>query len=420
MQTRGRTSIAVVVAICLAVFALAVGGSAQEKSGSWVVAWTTSMVSLAQNAGGRGGTPELVTFSNATLRMIVRPTLSGGAVRVRVDNTFGTAPLNIGAGAVGLSLSRRGLVEGTSVKLTFGGSSSVTIPAGKRMMSDQAMLKVQAGQDVAVSLYLPEIKIPVTSHNGALTTSFLTKNDAGNHAADVNNTAFTETTNAMYLVSALDVMTSSAAGAIVAFGDSITDGTCATLDAHNRWEDVLALRLMLQGGKEWAVVNEGIGGNTITGKNLNPPANSPPGLDRFDRDALELSGATHVVLFEGTNDIRRDVSAESVIAGMQELAKRARAAKLKVIASTIIPRHNAAPAENNSGWNPEKTVARNIVNEWIRQRANFDAVIDFDKVVWSSDNHDLLNPAYNCGDGIHPTPFGYLTMGRSIDLKIFK
>src|SRR5471030_987174 len=141
MQTRERTSIAVVVAICLAVFALAVGGSAQEKSGSWVVAWTTSMVSLAQNAGDRGGTPELVTFSNATLRMIVRPTLSGGAVRVRVDNTFGMAPLNVGAGAVGLSLSRRGLVEGTSVKLTFGGSSSVTIPAGKRMMSDQAMLK---------------------------------------------------------------------------------------------------------------------------------------------------------------------------------------------------------------------------------------------------------------------------------------
>jgi len=337
-----------------------------------------------------------------------------------VDNTFGTSPLTIGAGTVGLSLGRRGLTEGTGAKLTFGGSSSVTIPAGKRMMSDQAMLKVRAGQDVAVSLYLPDSKVPVTSHNGALTTSFLTKNDAGNHAADVNNTAFTETTNAMHLVSALDVMTSSAAGAIVAFGDSITDGTCATLDAHNRWEDILALRLMLQGGKEWAVVNEGIGGNTITGKNLNPPANSPPGLDRFDRDALELSGATHVVLFEGTNDIRRDVSAEAVIAGMQELMRRARAAKLKVYASTIIPRHNVAAVEGNSGWSSEKTVARNIVNEWIRQRANFDAVIDFDKVVWNPENHDLIDSAYNCGDGIHPNPFGYLTMGRAIDLKIFK
>src|SRR5439155_7870194 len=140
---------------------------------------------------------------------------------------------------------------------------------------------------------------------------------------------FTETTTAMYFVSAFDVMTNSAAGAIVAFGDSITDGTCATVDAHNRWEDILALRLMLQGGKEWAVVNEGIGGNTITGK-TDPPPNSPPGLERFDRDALELSGATHVVLFEGTNDLRRDVSAEGVIAGMQELIRGAKAARLKV------------------------------------------------------------------------------------------
>jgi lysophospholipase L1-like esterase len=127
-----------------------------------------------------------------------------------------------------------------------------------------------------------------------------------------------------------------------------------------------------------------------------------------------------VILFEGTNDIRRDVNAESVIVGMQELIKRGKAAKLKVIGATIIPRHNVAPTEGNSGWSSEKTTARNIVNEWMRQRANFDAVIDFDKIVWNPDNHDLIDSAYNCGDGIHPTPLGYLAMGRSIDLRLFK
>jgi lysophospholipase L1-like esterase len=412
-----------VLALVIALVGLQVGGRAQERNGNWVVAWTTSMVSLAQTGGaggGRGGAPEPVTLTNATTRMIVRPTIGGTAVRVRVDNTFGTSPLVIGGGSVGISLARRGLVEGSLVKLTFNGSPTVTVPAGKRVMSDAAQLKVQASQDIAVSLFIPGTKVPITSHNGALTTSFLTKNDAGDHVADTNNTAFTETTTAMYYVSAFDVLTTNAAGAIVAFGDSITDGTCATLDAHNRWEDVLALRLMLQGGKEIAVVNEGIGGNTITSKNLTPPANSPPGLERFDRDALELSGATHVVLFEGTNDIRRDISAEAVIAGMQELIRRGKAAKLKMIGATIIPRHNVAPTEGNSGWNPEKTAQRSIVNEWIRQRANFDAVIDFDKVVWDSKNHDLIDPGYNCGDGIHPSPLGYLAMGRSIDLKLFR
>jgi hypothetical protein len=66
------------------------------------------------------------------------------------------------------------------------------------------------------------------------------------------------------------------------------------------------------------------------------------------------------------------------------------------------------------------TGIRNTVNDWIRHRAGFDAVIDFDQVVWDPANHDLIKPGYDCGDHIHPNPFGYLTMGRSVDLKIFK
>jgi lysophospholipase L1-like esterase len=287
-------------------------------------------------------------------------------------------------------------------------------------MSDQAALKVEAGQAVAVSLHVAGSSVPVTAQNGALTTSYLTKNDAGNHVADVANNAFTETTTQMYFVSALDVMTDSAAGAIVAFGDSITDGSCATLDANDRWEDVLALRLAMRGGKQWAVVNKGIGGNTITRKDLNPPPNSPPGLERFDRDVLELSGVTHVIVFEGTNDLRRDASAEAVVAGMQELVDRGRKAKLKMIGVTIIPRHNAPAAENNTGWNAAKTANRNIVNEWIRSKAKFDAFIDFDRVVADPANKDLIKPGFDCGDGIHPSPFGYMAMGRSVDLDLFK
>jgi lysophospholipase L1-like esterase len=399
------------LAVCLVVFfTLGVSGGAQEKKGHWVVAWTTSMVGLAQN----------VTLTNATVRMIVRPTLQGNAVRIRLDNTFGTTPLTIGAGYVGISLARRGLVEGSNVKLTFGGSPSVTIAAGQRVLSDQATFRVEAWQDVAVSLFLPDSKVPVTSHTGALTTSYLTRNDAGNHAAESANTAFTETTSAMYLVSSLDVLSPSAQGAIVAFGDSITDGTCSVLDAHNRWEDVLALRLLFQGGREWAVTNEGIGGNTVTRQNLVPAPDSPPGLERLDRDVLQLSGVTDVIVFEGTNDIRRDASSEQVIAGLQEVIKRLKAARLNVIGATIIPRHNVAASDNNTGWNPAKTAIRNTVNDWIRHRAELDAVIDFEKVVWNPDHHDLIDPAYNCGDGIHPSPLGYLAMGRAIDLKIFR
>jgi lysophospholipase L1-like esterase len=406
----GRTVLPGVTALLVALFMLEANGRAQPGKGNWVVAWTTSMVGLAQN----------VTLTNATVRMTVRPTITGSAVRVRLDNTFGTTPLTIGAGYVGISLARRGLVEGSNVKLTFGGSPSVTIAAGQRALSDQIMFRVEAWQDVAVSLFLPDTKVPVTSHNGALTTSYLTPNDAGNHAAESSNTSFTETTAALYFVSSLDVLSNSAQGAIIAFGDSITDGTCSVLDAHNRWEDVLALRLLFQGGREWAVVNEGIGGNTVTRQHLMPPPDSPPGLERLDRDVLQLSGVTHVIVFEGTNDIRRDASSEQVIAGLRDIIKRLKAVRLKVIGVTIIPRHNVAASANNTGWSPAKTAIRNTVNDWIRHRADFDAVIDFDKVVWNPDEHDLIDPAFNCGDGIHPTPLGYLAMGRAIDLKIFR
>jgi lysophospholipase L1-like esterase len=225
---------------------------------------------------------------------------------------------------------------------------------------------------------------------------------------------------------AIDVASSGSTGSVVAFGDSITDGTCSTVDAHDRWEDLLAVRLALDAagrgreGAHKAVVNEGIGGNTITRENLQPPADSTPGLERLERDVLTHHGVTHVVLFMGTNDIRREAAATQVIAGLQDVIRRVKARGVKIVGVTMIPRHNRPPAENNTGWNAAKTQVRNEVNQWIRTRAAVDAVIDFDKAVQDSKNADLIHPPFNCGDGIHPSPRGYYEMGRSVRLDLFK
>jgi lysophospholipase L1-like esterase len=127
-----------------------------------------------------------------------------------------------------------------------------------------------------------------------------------------------------------------------------------------------------------------------------------------------------VIVFEGTNDVRRGATAAQVMAGLQEIVTRLKAARLKAIGVTIIPRHNVASSADNTGWDAAKTAVRNAVNDWIRRRGGFDAVIDFDEVVRKAGNHDLIDPAYNCGDGIHPNPFGYLAMGRAVDLDVFK
>src|SRR5207237_8578800 len=138
----------------------------------------------------------------------------------------------------------------------------------------------------------------------------------------------------MFWLRSIDVRPVSPATAIVAFGDSITDGTCSTLDAHDRWEDVVAQRLALVSPVSRSVVNEGIGGNTVTGAHLVPRANSPPGLERLERDVLSHSGVSHVVLFMGTNDIRRDVGADELMTGIREISTRLKAKGIELIDAT--------------------------------------------------------------------------------------
>ena len=240
---------------------------------------------------------------------------------------------------------------------------------------------------------------------------------------------FTLTTSSLWWLKAVDVQSASSAGAIVAFGDSITDGTCTTLDGHDRWEDMLSVRLGLEhdaavgpgrrAGLK-SVINEGIGGNTLIGEGLTPPADTTPGLERFDRDVLSHHGVTDVVLFMGTNDIRRGATAASVINGMTAIIQRVKAKGMRIVGISIVPRHNVAPEGTNTGWNADKTRIRNEINQWIRTKAPFDAVIDFDQVVRDPADHDRLLPPFNCGDGIHPSILGYHQMGKSIDLSLFR
>ena len=393
--------------------------SAQRDRASWVTAWGTSQQTL--------GATQL---TNATVRMIARVTVPGEAVRIRLDNAYGTSPVTFGSVYVGQRIQNADLATGSNRPVTFGGSAGVTIPAGGSVVSDPVALEVYAQQDLAVSLYVPDAAVRPSQHSGAVVTSYYTVSDAGDVASAELRTAFTNTTTSTWWLKAIDVYGSSSSGAIVAFGDSITDGTCTTLDAHDRWEDWVAVRLASAAAAGEigrgranrrlleAVVNEGIGGNTVTRENLSPPPDSTPGIERLGRDVLSHAGVTQVVLFMGTNDIRREASAQQVIDGMTNIIQRVHAVGLPIIGVTIIPRHNRPASGTNTGWNDAKTAIRNQVNQWIRSEAPFDAVIDFDAVVRDPANRDLIFPPFNCGDGIHPSPAGYFRMGQSVDVGL--
>jgi len=387
-------------------FALAVPAqSIKAQTGQWIAAWGTS-----QEVYGS------TTVSNRTIRMFARVAIGGQALRIRLDNTFSPAPVTfarvyIGQQAVkrsGDSASRNArLVAGSNRQVFFGGVAGVTIPPGGSVTSDEVQMNVRASQDLGVSLFVPDSGIRPSSHNAAQTRSYLTASGAGDAAADESSTPFTSSTTTMFWLKGIDVLSATSRGAIVAFGDSITDGTCSTFDGHDRWLDWLAFRLAsLDGAAAKGVVNEGLSSNTITTIRANS------GVERLDRDVLSHDGVTDVLLFMGTNDINRGASRAQITAGMQDIINRVRAAGIRIFGATIIPR-------SDSGWSAAKTQLRNEVNQWIRTGGAFDGVVDFDKAVRDPAHVDLLYPPYNC-DQVHPTPLAYVEMAKAISLTAIR
>ena len=383
---------------------------ASSQGQNWVAAWSTSQQGLSNDK-----------ISNASIRMIARVTIPGDAVRIRLDNTFGKTPVTFAHATVGPRVRGAALALGMIKPVTFGGKGSVTVPAGGTVESDAVAMRVDAQQDLGVSLFVTGTDVQPSQHNNAQTTSYLTDANGGDQTESADGKAFTGKTTGMYWLKSIDVRPAGQASTIVAFGDSITDGTCTTLDAHDRWEDVVAQRLALQNPVRFAVVNEGIGGNTVIDvAGYDPPINSPTGVSRLERDVLSHPGVTHVVLFEGTNDLRRGATYDQLVGGMKDIITHVKAKGIKIIGATIIPRHTTVPGVADTGWSDEKTKIRNRVNDWIKKDAGFDAVLDFDAVVRDKQKPELIAQAYNCGDGVHPAPIGYFQMGKSVDLAVFR
>jgi lysophospholipase L1-like esterase len=382
-----------------ALAALATPSLAQPTN--WVAAWGSSHQGLGETK-----------ISNATARMIARVTIPGQSVRIRLDNTFGAAPLVIGRANIAPRVRGPAVAMEMVRPVSFSGQRSVTIPAGGSVQSDPIAMRVDGQQDLAVSLFVQGTDVAPSQDNNAFVTSYLTENGAGDQASSADGMPFVVRTTAMLWLKSIDVQPIGPATAIVAFGDSITDGTCSTVDANDRWEDTLARRFALQTPVSFSVINEGIGGNTVTRAGTNPTFGSPPGVERLDRDVLSHPGVSHVVLFMGTNDVNREATAEQVIAGTRDIIARIKAKNIKVIGATMIPRHPEA-------WNESKGRVRRELNEWIRKDAGFDAVLDFDAVIRDPAKPELMIPAYNCSDHVHPSPIGYFQMGKSVDLGIF-
>ena len=393
----------------------------QQIGKDWYSAWA-----MAHNA--RVAAP----MTGRTVRMILTPSISGQALRVKIENTMGETPVVFSGAAVGVAGSGPAVREGTIARLTFSGRPGLTLAPGQGAYSDPVSFNVRAFEKLALSLDVQSAP-DISAHHVGLTTNW---SAAGARAADVSGAGFESLPEVppantgqwpYYWVAALDVQSSQANGSIVFLADSITDGRCSTRDDKGavhpdlnvRWTDVLAARLVSRGGPQKGIANMGISGNRVLGR-----GNGPSALERLERDVLDRAGVTHVVFFEGTNDVAGNFTAAQVIAGSQQILALIRArGGIKVIGVTVIPRGRPAP---ETGWTAANEKERQALNDWIRNKAGFDGVIDFDALMKNAPAVTLstggsapaIPAAWNC-DFTHPNAAGYRAMGEFVDLRLF-
>jgi lysophospholipase L1-like esterase len=406
---------------------------AQGTNERWVGTWATSAVMRprrpegqapadqpaqaraaqpARTQGGRGNR-QLPTFTNQTLRQIVRVSLGGEQARVVLSNAFGTAPLAIGAAHLALRAADAAIVPDSDRILTFSGRPSMMIPAGSVAFSDPVDLDVPPRADLAIDLYLPDVveasTSPFTTHTGAWQTSYISSEGDHTGAAEM---PVMDVTQSWFFLARVEVAAREEAGVLVAFGDSITDGTRSTPDTNNRWPDHFAKRLAAQ-RIQMGVLNAGISGNRVLSD-----GSSVSALARFDRDVLAATGVTHVTVLLGTNDIgggRENPSptAEDIIVGHRQFIDRAHAQGLTIYGATL------APFEGANYWTSVGELKRQALNDWIRTSDMYDAVIDFDEVLRDPAEPTKLRSEYDSGDHLHPNDAGYEAMANKVDVELF-
>jgi lysophospholipase L1-like esterase len=373
----------------------------------WVDAWAASP---QQADSGIPGFPAAEPLDNVTVRLVVRPHASGPAARVKLSNVFGDRPLVIGKATIARRTTGSSVDPASVRALTFGGRTTVTIPAGAERLSDPAGVGVAAERDLAVDLYVPQSTGAPTWHNLAQQTSYIST--TGDHAGRAQLPVGSPTTS-WYFLTDVQVVNPLADG-VVAFGDSITDGYGSTTDANHRWPDYLAAALAPKRSR-LAVVNEGIGGNRLLHDVIGPSA-----LSRFDRDVLSKPSAKYVVTLISVNDIglpdglgkpEENVSAQQIIQGFQQLIARGHARGLKMYGATVTP---VGGSFYDTPVNEQK---RDAVNAWMLATAGksggFDKVADFDAAVRDPADPDRVLPAYDSGDHLHPGDAGYQVMGTA-------
>jgi len=399
--------------VCAAAFAMLIATPARAQT--WVPSWLGRGPLSTTITTDHTFTDAVPDLTGRTLRVMAHLTTGGTQARVRLSQRFSSGSLSVGAAHVAIRSSASGIVAGTDRELTFLGSATATVPAGGDLWSDPVALPLAANQDLAISIYVPGAFIPTTQGGrGQIKTSY---HIAGNQVSATSLTG-ASTTKQIFVVYEVQVLSSGPAAAIVALGDSITEGACSTSDTNGDWPDRLAARMpTLPDGTAVSVLNAGIG----SGRFASSDGAGLRGLSRLD-ELLTLPSVQWVTILMGVNDISYEqVDASFLETAYAEAITKAHQAGKKIIGIPILP---FGKSVKDVGTNKQTA---QLVNEWIRAHdkrqgvaePSFDAIIDLEAAV-----KDPVDPAWalrstlTC-DQVHPNQAGYQAIAAAIPLDVF-
>lgn len=403
--TRRSAAGSFIAATALALGLLGCGSGSDPESRSYA-SWTASMMGATQIRQ----TPVVEVFNNQSVRQVLRLSLGGDSLRIKVSNLFGGAPITFAGVQVAKSTGGSGIDVGSSRAVTFNGQTAVTVDAGAELLSDPVELATEPLGNIAVTMYFASSSVLNTVHALGRQTAYI---GAGNQLSSATIAAAeADQRQSYYGLTVVETASTEKAKVVVMFGDSITDGAQSTVDAAKRMPNQLDDRLKAAGLARTSVVNAGISGNRwildIVG---------PNGDDRFQRDVLDVAGVTHTVIFLGINDLLNSfrfpaqaVTTDQVIASMAAAVGKAKAKGLKVLVGTLMP------CKGFLYCTASVDADRQVVNAWIRSSKEVDGVIDFDRAMQDPADPAAINPVYDSGDHLHPNDSGYGAMAAAIDL----
>jgi lysophospholipase L1-like esterase len=398
-------------------------GERGHKSPEWVGTWGASVT--RGNASGS----TFVGLNNQSVRMIVHTSVGGGKIRVRLTNLHGEKAVDVGRATVAkpntTTPALSDIDAATTRELRFNGSPTAVINQGAELLSDPIDMRLTDDQDLVVSVFFPTATGLTTFHSTTRQNNYVGVGDLA--AAPGGEGYTTERTCCWFFLSGVDVLRQDSGGTVGVFGDSMADGNGSTFNGNMRWPNQLTDRLLkVRNGDVPGVLNFGLAGSRLNHEGPEPGDGGFPGfpelgtnaLSRMNEDVFSETGLHTVVVELGINDIwMTNDPADRIIASLRQINQQARQRGLQVIMGTLAPFNGlviSAPV-----WTAEKEATRNAVNTYIREHRNeFDAVVDFDKILRDPADPTKLKAEFDSGDHIHPNDAGNKAMAEGIPLSL--